>query len=300
VTFKYDATAPTGVATTLGRGADHNGWYNHAVAWSTTGTDATSGIDAATCSSGTYSGPDGTGLTVSGSCTDNAGNPSATVDSASFKFDDTAPLIGVTDTNVASQNLCGGTLPTKPSFGPSDATSGIESAGTGETWTPSPTPSGVGTYTYTAHATDQAGNTSSYGPKTYLVMYGSAVAAVPFLQPINTDGSSRFKVGSTIPVKFQAMCNGVPVSMTVAKMYVKQGDSQPDPGTDEAISTAAATTGNLFRYDSSAQQFIFNLSTKLGYSNPDNTTINFVPGTWTLKIGLDDGTFRSINVQLVK
>jgi hypothetical protein len=96
------------------------------------------------------------------------------------------------------------------------------------------------------------------------------------------------------------MCNGVPVSMAVAKMYVKQGDSQPDPGTDEAISTAAATTGNLFRYDSSAQQFIFNLSTKLGYSNPDNTTINFVPGTWTLKIGLDDGTFRSINVQLVK
>ena len=55
----------------------------------------------------------------------------------------------------------------------------------------------------------------------------------------------------------------------VEKMFVKQGDSQPDPGVDEAISTSAATTGNLFRWSDS--QYIFNLSTKLGYTNPDGT-----------------------------
>src|SRR5260370_14064794 len=73
--FKYDNTAPTGVATALNRVADHNGWYNAPVGWTTTGADATSGIDL--CSSGTYSGPDGTGLLVSGRCTDKAGNTSA-------------------------------------------------------------------------------------------------------------------------------------------------------------------------------------------------------------------------------
>ena len=52
-----DETAPT-ASTTLDRGPDHNGWYNAAVAYTTTGTDATSGI--ASCTSGTYSGPDGT------------------------------------------------------------------------------------------------------------------------------------------------------------------------------------------------------------------------------------------------
>ena len=56
------------------RGADHNGWYNAPVGYTTSGTDATSGIDD--CSSGSYSGPDGTGLSVSGTCTDNAGNSS--------------------------------------------------------------------------------------------------------------------------------------------------------------------------------------------------------------------------------
>ena len=63
VTFDYDATAPS-ASTTLDRGADHNGWYNAPVGHTTSGTDATSGI--ATCSSGSYSGPDGTGLSVSG------------------------------------------------------------------------------------------------------------------------------------------------------------------------------------------------------------------------------------------
>jgi hypothetical protein len=298
--LKYDATAPSGLGTALSRIADHNGWYNHAVAWSTTGTDATSGIDS--CSSGTYSGPDGTGLTISGSCTDRAGNSSSAASTA-FRYDNTAPLLGITDANVASENLCGSVLPNRPTFVPSDATSGIDAATTGDAWSPSTSASGVGTYTYSAHVTDVAGNTALYGPKTYTVLYGDAVvAAIPFLQPINTDGSSRFKIGSTIPVKFQAKCNGVVISNVVARMYVKQGDSQPDPGVDEAVSTSAATTGNLFRWTGSPDnQYIFNLSTKLGYTNPDNTTVaSFAQGTWTLKIGLDDGTFRSINVQLVR
>jgi len=89
VTIKRDATAPTNVAGDLDRAADSHGWYNHAVNATFSGDDATSGI--ASCSSdGAYSGPDGTGKTVTGSCTDNAGN-SANGSSLAFNYDATAP-----------------------------------------------------------------------------------------------------------------------------------------------------------------------------------------------------------------
>lgn len=85
----------------------------------------------------------------------------------------------------------------------------------------------------------------------------------------------------------------------MAKLYVKKADSTADPGVDEAVSTSAATTGNLFRY--SDPQYIFNLSTKAGYTNPGSTTATpFTVGTWTLTAMLDDGTSRSVNIQLVK
>ncbi len=116
-----------------------------------------------------------------------------------------------------------------------------------------------------------------------------------------SDDNSRFKLGSTVPVKFRLMCGTTPIDNAVAKLNIKQADGTPDPGTDEAVSTAASTTGNLFRYDATNQQYIFNLSTKTGYTNPNGTTITaFSAGTWTLSVLLDDGTFRSINIQLVK
>jgi hypothetical protein len=68
----YDATPPTGVTASFSRGPDHNGWYNHPVTISWSGTDATSGIAA--CSSVTYKGPANGSATVDGGCTDMAGN----------------------------------------------------------------------------------------------------------------------------------------------------------------------------------------------------------------------------------
>ena len=73
---------------------------------------------------------------------------------------------------------------------------------------------------------------------------------------------------------------------------------------DEAVSTAAATSGNLFRYDELSKQYIFNLSTKAGYTNPSGSgssnVTSFSQGTWTLWILLDDGSSRSVKIQLVK
>jgi hypothetical protein len=105
-------------------------------------------------------------------------------------------------------------------------------------------------------------------------------------QPINADGSSIFKLGSTVPVKFTltdsniaTVCNAV-ASLSVAKI------SNNVEGTFvEAVSTSNATTGSLFRCD--GQQYIFNLSTK-----------GLTTGTYSLKITLDDGTTYSQHISL--
>ena len=88
VALKYDATAP-GVSASPARGPDANGWYNHPVAVAFSGSDATAGIDS--CTSTTYNGPDTPGTTLTGSCTDKAGNTGTT--SASLQYDSTAPTV---------------------------------------------------------------------------------------------------------------------------------------------------------------------------------------------------------------
>jgi hypothetical protein len=93
VTVKMDSTAPTVTGSSFSRGPDANGWYNHAVGVSFSGTDATSGIS--TCSSATYSGPDTTSASFSGTCTDQAGNTSAPATSGSIKYDATPPSVSV-------------------------------------------------------------------------------------------------------------------------------------------------------------------------------------------------------------
>ena len=154
VTLKIDKTAPS-ASTALGRAADSSGWYNHAVAWTTSGTDATSGI--ASCSSGTYSGPDGMGLTVSGTCTDNAGNVSASAASAAFKYDATAPSASTALGRAADSNGWYNHAVAWTTSG-TDATSGIASCSSG-TYSG---PDGTG-LTVSGTCTDNAGNVSAVG-----------------------------------------------------------------------------------------------------------------------------------------
>ena len=56
---------------------------------------------------------------------------------------------------------------------------------------------------------------------------------------------------------------------------------------NEAVSTSQATAGNLFRYDASAGQYIFNWNTK-----------GLAVGTYLLRIDLGDGVTRSVTVGL--
>jgi hypothetical protein len=290
--INIDKTAPE-IAFTGRTAPNANGWNNTDVTvnWSCADAGGSGVVDAAVSQ---LLAAEGANQSATGTCSDLAGNTAGDTQT-SINIDKTAPTIIVNGPLSGSFTVC--SIPARPTYSAADQAglSGLDGS-EGDSWS---TPAGlVGTYTYSAHAADLAGNTAS-ATRTYTVIYGTAFGGV--LQPINADGSSRIKLGSTVPVKFQLTCGTTPFSNAVVKLTVNQGDTVPDPGVDEAVSTAASTTGNAFRYDATAKQYIFNLSTKNGYLNPGGTTpIAFAQGTWTLGINLDDGTSRTIKIQLVK
>lgn len=141
----------------------------------------------------------------------------------------------------------------------------------------------VGAKTYSVTAIDNAGN-ETIQTVTYYVryVYGG------ILQPINRDGSSIFKLGSTVPVKFQLQdANGNFVANATVKLYLAKISNNVVGDYIEAISTSRATTDNLFRYDTASNQYIFNLGTK-----------TLSTGTWQLRILLDDGTSKYVVIGL--
>jgi len=141
----------------------------------------------------------------------------------------------------------------------------------------------VGSKTFTVTTADNAGNEA-----TKTVNYNIVYNFSGIFQPVDADSNSVFKYGSTVPVKFQLRdSSGNFITDAIAKIYVAKS-SDGIIGTDmEAVSTNSATTGNLFRYDSTANQYIFNLATK-----------TLTKGTWQIRIELNDGTSKSVNIGL--
>jgi hypothetical protein len=90
VTIRLDKTPPVVVAAP-DRATDAGGFYNHSLTLNWSPRDPTSGI--ASCSpSTTYSGPDATNITLTGTCRDRAGNVSAPVPFV-FSYDATPPVV---------------------------------------------------------------------------------------------------------------------------------------------------------------------------------------------------------------
>src|SRR5262249_37174949 len=86
----YDATAPRSVPGTPSRPPDSGGWYNHGLTVGFAGVDDISGI--ASCSQGSYGGPDNANASVAGSCVDNAGNVAAATPFG-LRYDSTPPSV---------------------------------------------------------------------------------------------------------------------------------------------------------------------------------------------------------------
>jgi hypothetical protein len=215
--------------------------------------------------------------------TDNAGNP-ATKTVHYTVVDVTAPTIAITTPAPGQVITLGQTANAAYSCADESGGSGLATCtGTVANGTPIATGT-VGTKSFTVNATDNAGNPSS-ATVTYTVAYRFGGV----LQPVNADGSSIFKAGSTVPVKFQMFdSSGAPVSTASATLTYAKISNSVAGDEAEAVSTANATIGNAFRYDSTAHQYIFDLSTK-----------GWTTGTYRLSIhSTNDGQSYSIVISV--
>ena len=148
-------------------------------------------------------------------------------------------------------------------------------------WTPTAAQAGQ-SYTFNVRVTDNgAGPLYAEQPVTVSVGYTWS----GFLQPINPNGSSVFKAGQTIPVKFQLTGASAGITNAVARLYVAKINANVVGTEDAAGSTSNATEGNLFRYADG--QYIFNLSTK-----------GLTAGTYQLRVDTGDGVLRVVNISL--
>ena len=112
--------------------------------------------------------------------------------------------------------------------------------------------------------------------------------------PINLDGSSVFKSGSTVPTKF-TVCgtNGTPIGTAgVVQGYgLLAAANTPNVTVNEL--PYSNTPDTTFRWDPTAQQWIFNQGTGKKSVDPSNglPTLGQVGTTYYLGIQLNDGSW---------
>lgn len=150
----------------------------------------------------------------------------------------------------------------------SDDISGLESCiGLQEDGTNLDT-SSVGVKSFTINSSDKAGNNLSQA-FSYKIQYANSGICLNnlghvILQPINSDGTSIFKQGSTIPAKFRVCdINGLSISASdLIKNFnlVKIISGTAVSNINESVNSI--TPESNFRWDLLSQQWIFNMSTK--------------------------------------
>jgi hypothetical protein len=105
------------------------------------------------------------------------------------------------------------------------------------------------------------------------------------------DPVRAFKLNSTIPVKFTAICFGAPLTTGVHTLQAIKMSNATDGETPiDATPTDAATTGNQFRL--TGTEWHFNMNTKALGGNAQ--------GTYLLKATLFDGSSYSVWVSIKK
>lgn len=116
----------------------------------------------------------------------------------------------------------------------------------------------AGSYTVIVRISDddEGSSTKTTSPQAINVRYKMGEV----LPPMNTDGTSNFKMGSTIPLKVQATdCSGAAVTNLKPKVSLGLVGAA-DGAVNEVVSSSAADTGNTMRL--SGNHYMFNFSTK--------------------------------------
>jgi hypothetical protein len=272
----YDGTPKTTTATTSPSGLTVLLTYNGS---STAPTNAGSYAAVGTVNDPNYQGS-ATGTLVIGKATpvfSNLSNPTIILGTPSATVSGKLSLGSLVPTGSVSVTLAGITQLTAiqgdGTFATTFATSGLD----------------AGTYPNTFnYGGDSNFNGQTATSDSVRVMYKPvgtmclSDAGHAILQPVNTDNTSVFKKGSTVPAKFR-VCNvnaaSVGTAGVVKDFKLTSMGSGTVPNTLETVESTTPDTA--FRWDPTAQQWIFNISTK-------NLSANMTYGyTITLK---DDST----------
>ena len=223
--LKYDATPPS-VSANPARGPDGSGWYNHPVSVSFGGTDATSGIDS--CTSGSYSGPDTSGTTISGSCSDKAGNTSSAT--VTLQYDSTAPSVNVALARPPDANGWYN-HPVAATASGSDSGSGLDSCSAGSYDGPTSDSASL-----TGTCKDLAGNTAT-----------DSVALKYDATPPTVSEVTAAAGNGTVTLHWTISPDS---SVTVTRLATKKGtaDKTIYHGTSETFTDTKLTNGLRYRY----------------------------------------------------
>ena len=199
--------------------------------------------------------------------------------------DNKTKVLGATDPALTYQ-VTSGTLATGDTLG--GVLSGSLTRDPGES---------IGSYAITKGTLAANGNYAmTFNPGTLKILYGTGTClgspGHTILQPVNADGSSVFKQGSTVPAKFRvcdANGNSIGTAGVVTSFKLIKIVSGLDTDTvDEAV--VSTTPDTAFRWSATDQQWIFNINTKSLATNK----------TYTYRITLADGTFIDFEFGLKK
>jgi hypothetical protein len=236
--FGIDLTMPT-ISVSLSPGPNGNGWNNEPVTAHFTCSDTGSGIAA--CPADQIVSADGTGLTVNGTATDQAGH-SASVTSAPFNLDRTAPSIAaaLTPAPGASGYV---NAPVTVQFTCSDAGSGIAA--------PCPADQQFSmegaNQTATGTVADLAGNTASATSAAFGIDLGAPVVTVSLSPAANANGWNN------VPVTAHFTCSDAGAGVAVCppdKVIVADGTNLSVTGTaTDLAGNAASVTSAPFNLD---------------------------------------------------
>jgi hypothetical protein len=267
ITVKRDATPPTVTGASPSRGPDANGWYNRPVGISFGGNDATSGI--ASCSSTTYSGPDTTNASFSGTCTDNAGNTSSPATFGPIKYDATPPSVSIS-------------LSRGPDFGDwynrpvsfttsgSDNLSGIASC-----------TSGTIPGNSSGSCTDNAGNTASAGVGVKYDASGPSIDSITFDRPPDSDGWYNHPV--QIVFRGSDGGSGIASCSTVTYAGPDTSSTTVNGSCSDNAGNSTGATSPAFKYDSTPPTL-----TNVGTDWDDGTaTLSWTASADTKEIDID-------------
>jgi hypothetical protein len=111
-----------------------------------------------------------------------------------------------------------------------------------------------------------------------------------YRQPVNADGTSIFKTGRTVPFKFAlTTCTGANVSNAVAHIHVfLYAHGIVGTEVEDVSSPGQANTDDLYRYDASGMQYIYNLDTS-------SLTRN---NSYLVRTDLDDGSHDDVVISM--